>query len=63
MSSPLPEAREERKLATVMLADRVASTAAADEEDPELTRALQTALTMSMAIEIERAGGTRRDTW
>jgi class 3 adenylate cyclase/predicted ATPase len=48
----------ERKLATVLFADRVGSTAAADGEDPERTRAVQDRFFDAMATEIERTGGT-----
>ena len=49
---------EERKLATVLFADLVGSTALADSEDPERTRALLDRFYDAMAEEIERAGGT-----
>ena len=48
----------ERKLATVLFADRVGSTAGADGEDPERTRAVQDRFFDAMATEIERTGGT-----
>ena len=48
----------ERKLATVLFADRVGSTATADGEDPERTRAVQDRFFDAMATEIERTGGT-----
>ena len=48
----------ERKLATVLFADRVGSTATADGEDPERTRAVQDRFFEAMATEIERTGGT-----
>jgi class 3 adenylate cyclase len=49
---------EERKLATVVFADVVGSTALAGSEDPERTRALLDRFYDAMADEIERAGGT-----
>jgi class 3 adenylate cyclase len=52
------EPTEERKLATVLFADLVGSTALAGSQDPELTRALLDRFYGAMAEEIERAGGT-----
>src|SRR5215218_4245263 len=49
---------EERKLATVVFADLVGSTALAGSEDPERTRVLLDRFYAAMAEEIERAGGT-----
>lgn len=49
---------EERKLATVLFADLVGSTALAGAEDPERIRALLDRFYDTMAAEIERAGGT-----
>jgi class 3 adenylate cyclase len=49
---------EERKLATVLFADLVGSTAMAGSQDPEATRALLDRFYSAMAEEIERAGGT-----
>jgi class 3 adenylate cyclase len=49
---------EERKLATVVFADLVGSTALAGSEDPERTRVLLERFYDAMAEEIERAGGT-----
>jgi class 3 adenylate cyclase len=49
---------EERKLATVLFADLVGSTARADSEDPERMRVLLERFYDAMAEEIERAGGT-----
>ncbi len=49
---------EERKLATVLFADLVGSTALGAEEDPERTRALLDRFYDAMVEEIERAGGT-----
>ncbi|MFL5962650.1 MAG: adenylate/guanylate cyclase domain-containing protein [Gaiellaceae bacterium] len=49
---------EERKLATVLFADLVGSTALAGSEDPERTRVLLDRFYGAMAEEIERAGGT-----
>ncbi len=48
----------ERKLATVMFADLVGSTALAEQEDPERTRVLLERFYDAMADEINRAGGT-----
>src|SRR5919205_1221974 len=49
---------EERKLATVLFADLVGSTALAESQDPERTRALLDRFYDAMAAEIESAGGT-----
>jgi class 3 adenylate cyclase len=49
---------EERKLATVLFADLVGSTALAGSQDPERTRALLDRFYDAMAEEIEHAGGT-----
>src|SRR5436190_14570448 len=49
---------EERKLATVLFADLVGSTARADGQDPERTRARLNRFYDAMAGEIEAAGGT-----
>jgi len=49
---------EERKLATVLFADLVGSTALAGSQDPERTRALLERFYDAMTEEIERAGGT-----
>jgi class 3 adenylate cyclase len=58
--APLADERptEERKLATVLFADLVGSTAIADSQDPERTRALLDRFYAAMTEEIERAGGT-----
>ena len=48
----------ERKLATIVFADLVGSTALAGSQDPERTRALLERFYDAMAEEIERAGGT-----
>src|SRR4249920_773358 len=48
----------ERKLATVLFADLVGSTALGEQEDPERTRALLERFYDAMAEEIGRAGGT-----
>lgn len=48
----------ERKLATVLFADLVDSTAAAGEQDPERTRARLERFYDAMSAEIETAGGT-----
>jgi class 3 adenylate cyclase len=53
-----PAGSEERKLATVMFADLVGSTALGGSQDPERTRALLDRFYDAMAEEIERAGGT-----
>jgi class 3 adenylate cyclase/tetratricopeptide (TPR) repeat protein len=50
-------AEEERKLATVLFADLVGSTALADSSDAERTRALLTRFYDAMAAEITDAGG------
>ena len=49
---------EERKLATVLFADLVGSTALADSEDPERTRVLLNRFYDAMAEEITGGGGT-----
>src|ERR671930_2607217 len=49
---------DERKLATVLFADLVGSTALAGSQDPERTRALLDRFYVAMAEEIEHAGGT-----
>jgi class 3 adenylate cyclase len=49
---------EERKLATILFADLVGSTAAADDQDPERTRARLERFYDAMATELEAAGGT-----
>jgi class 3 adenylate cyclase/tetratricopeptide (TPR) repeat protein len=49
---------DERKLATVLFADLVGSTALAGSQDPERTRATLERFYDTMAAEIERAGGT-----
>jgi class 3 adenylate cyclase len=54
----VPEDRSERKLATVLFADLVGSTEAADEQDPERTRARLERFYDAMTAEIEAAGGT-----
>ncbi len=58
--APVAEERpaEERKLATVLFADLVGSTALAGSQDPERTRVLLDRFYDAMAEEIERAGGT-----
>src|ERR671930_610843 len=48
----------ERKLATILFADLVGSTALADSEDPERVRLLLDRFYDAMAEEIARAGGT-----
>jgi class 3 adenylate cyclase len=53
-----PEPSEERKVATVLFADLVGSTALGSEQDPERTRALLDRFYDAMAEEIEQAGGT-----
>ena len=49
---------DERKLATILFADLVGSTAMADSEDPERVRLLLDRFYDAMAEEIERTGGT-----
>jgi class 3 adenylate cyclase len=49
---------EERKLVTLLFADLVGSTALAEAEDPERTRALLDRFYDSMTAEIEGVGGT-----
>ncbi|HJQ49115.1 MAG TPA: adenylate/guanylate cyclase domain-containing protein [Gaiellaceae bacterium] len=53
-----PEPAEERKVATVLFADLVGSTALGSEQDPERTRVLLDRFYEAMAEEIELAGGT-----
>ncbi len=53
-----PVPTEERKLATVLFADLVGSTALADDEDPERTRLVLNRFYDAMTEEIERCGGT-----
>ena len=48
----------ERKLATILFADLVGSTALGASQDPERTRALLDRIYEAMAAEIELAGGT-----
>src|SRR5438034_6701575 len=50
--------REERKLATVLFADIVGSTAMASDEDPERTRRMLNRFYDAMTEEVERNGGT-----
>src|SRR3990172_8584085 len=59
-AAPLDETREgsERKLATLIFADLVGSTALAGSQDPERTRALLERFYEAMAEEISTAGGT-----
>jgi len=52
------QSSEERKLATVLFADLVNSTALAASQDPERTRVLLGRFHDAMTEEIERAGGT-----
>src|SRR4051812_47566231 len=52
------EAAEERKVATVLFADLVGSTALAGSEDPERIRVMLDRFYDAMATEIEHAGGT-----
>jgi class 3 adenylate cyclase len=49
---------DERKLATILFADLAGSTALADEQDPERTRARLERFYDAMSAEIEAAGGT-----
>jgi class 3 adenylate cyclase len=53
----MPE-QSERKLVTVLFADLTGSTALADEQDPERTRARLARFYEAMKAEIETAGGT-----
>jgi hypothetical protein len=53
-----PEPSEERKLATVLFADLVGSTALADSQDAERTRALLNRFYDAMSAEIAYTGGT-----
>jgi class 3 adenylate cyclase/tetratricopeptide (TPR) repeat protein len=53
-----PESAEERKVATVLFADLVGSTALGAAEDPERTRLMLERFYDAMAEEIEQAGGT-----
>ena len=55
---PERPALEERKLATVLFADLVGSTALAGSQDPERTRARMNRFYDAMSEEIEDAGGT-----
>ena len=59
-AAPVADERptEERKLATVLFADLVGSTALAGSQDPERTRVLLDRFYDAMTEEIERAGGT-----
>src|SRR5690242_20900503 len=54
----VPDPAEERKVATVLFADLVGSTALGAEQDPERTRVLLDRFYEAMAEEIELAGGT-----
>jgi class 3 adenylate cyclase len=49
---------DERKLATILFADLVGSTAMADDQDPERTRLTLDRFYDAMAEEVERFGGT-----
>lgn len=53
-----PEPAEERKVATVLFADLVGSTALGGSQDPERTRVMLDRFYDAMAEEIVRAGGT-----
>lgn len=53
-----PPAADERKVATMLFADLVGSTALADSEDPERTRVILDRFYDAMSEEIELAGGT-----
>jgi class 3 adenylate cyclase len=53
-----PEQTEEKKLATVLFADLVGSTALADSQDAERTRALLNRFYDAMSAEIADTGGT-----
>jgi class 3 adenylate cyclase len=52
----VPEPAEERKVATVLFADLVGSTALGAEQDPERTRVLLDRFYEAMAEEIALAG-------
>jgi class 3 adenylate cyclase len=54
----MPEPAEERKVATVLFADLVGSTALGSQQDPERTRVLLDRFYDAMAEEVEQAGGT-----
>ena len=54
----VPAPADERKVATVLFADLVGSTALGAEQDPERTRAVLDRFYDAMAEEIELAGGT-----
>ena len=51
-------ASDERKIATILFADLVGSTARASDEDPERVRALLERFYDAMELEIKEAGGT-----
>ena len=53
-----PPPADERKVATMLFADLVGSTALADSEDPERTRVILDRFYDAMSEEIELAGGT-----
>src|SRR2546427_6528809 len=53
-----PPAVDERKLATVLFADLVGSTALGSSQDPERTRATLDRFYDAMAAEVQGAGGT-----
>src|SRR5690242_17920941 len=53
-----PEAREERKVVTVLFCDLVGSTALAEGLDPEDVRALLSRYQLRVRTELERHGGT-----
>jgi class 3 adenylate cyclase len=56
--APAPEAREERKVVSIVFADLVGSTARAESLDPEDVRALLAAHHARVRAELERFGGT-----
>jgi len=58
VESPPAPVIDERKLATVLFADLVGSTALADSQDPERVRATLDRFYDAMVEEIERTGGT-----
>jgi class 3 adenylate cyclase/tetratricopeptide (TPR) repeat protein len=58
VEAPVAPSAEERKLATVLFADLVGSTALADSQDPERVRVTLDRFYDAMVEEIERTGGT-----
>jgi class 3 adenylate cyclase len=56
--TPVDAAAEERKLATILFADLVGSTAMASDQDPERIRLVLNRFYDAMTEEVERCGGT-----